>query len=575
MKINSMKLAELFLNRFLYRDNTQNSETKSSEFVSADSTPLEPASIPSGGAAQDINTSNVTINGAQITPGTIPPEVLDVSNWGWGQTSVFSSTDLNTVSWGAGTFTSASGVAYSIGAGNTGNMAAKTYIYLDLNVSSTAYQITTTSANAVGLGKVLVAVAENAAVTATYMLSEATQIVGDNIISNTINASSIKTGSLVVGTNVGLGTAQDSAGVTTIVGNTVTTGFVNALSITATGQITAGSMLVVNGANTIGFTPAGTNAIFSGTTGSPEFKVTPAGVLTATGATISGALTATSGAIGSFTIGTYLYSGTKTAYNDANAGVHLGSDGIGFGNNVFTVSAAGAMNATSATISGAVTATSGSIGSFTIGTYLYTGSKTAYNDTNAGVHLGSDGIGFGNNVFTVSAAGALTATSGTMSSVTVQTSSGNNRIKLISDTIEFYSGGVLKATLDGSANGAGGVKNTGDFFVANNRTYWIADSTGGATKYGGVGITSGNDFWLTMGTNNTLYIFNNSQAAGAYYMTVSTTQTWIDNFLELSTETANPSGAPSGSIWHFANGAEQFRGVPTGITVYSFDMTVV
>lgn len=38
---------------------------------------------------------------------------------------------------------------------------------------------------------------------------------------------------LVVGTNVGLGTAQDSSGVTTIIGNTVTTGFVNALNITA------------------------------------------------------------------------------------------------------------------------------------------------------------------------------------------------------------------------------------------------------------------------------------------------------------------------------------------------------
>lgn len=38
---------------------------------------------------------------------------------------------------------------------------------------------------------------------------------------------------LVVGTNVGLGTAQDSAGVTVIIGNTVTTSFINALNITA------------------------------------------------------------------------------------------------------------------------------------------------------------------------------------------------------------------------------------------------------------------------------------------------------------------------------------------------------
>ena len=39
--------------------------------------------------------------------------------------------------------------------------------------------------------------------------------------------------SLTVGSNVGLGTAKDAAGVTTIVGNTVTTGYVNALGITS------------------------------------------------------------------------------------------------------------------------------------------------------------------------------------------------------------------------------------------------------------------------------------------------------------------------------------------------------
>ena len=51
---------------------------------------------------------------------------------------------------------------------------------------------------------------------------------------------------LVVGTNVGIGTAEDSAGVTTIIGSTVTTGFVNALSITAgsisASDITAGTI---------------------------------------------------------------------------------------------------------------------------------------------------------------------------------------------------------------------------------------------------------------------------------------------------------------------------------------------
>ena len=161
------------------------------------------------------------------------------------------------------------------------------------------------------------------------------------------------------------------------------------------------------------------------TPGSAPFRVTEAGVLTATGATITGTLTAEAGTIGGLTLSaSALYTGSKTAYNDANAGVHFGTDGIGIGNNIFTVSSAGALVATSATITGAITANTGSIGSFTIGTYLYTGSKTAYNDANAGVHLGSDGIGFGNNVFTVSAAGALVSTSGTIAGLTINAADG-------------------------------------------------------------------------------------------------------------------------------------------------------
>ena len=187
-----MKLSELFLNRFLYRDNSQNMETKGADFNSLDSSDTEPTPIPSGGAAQDINTSNILINGGQLEPGTFPTTVLDVSNWGWTQSCVFSSTDADTVSWGAGTFISADGTSYSIDAGSTGNMGGKTYIYLSLLSSETVYNVSSVAANSVGLGKVLIAVAENAADSATYNLSEASQIVGDNILANTINASKIR-----------------------------------------------------------------------------------------------------------------------------------------------------------------------------------------------------------------------------------------------------------------------------------------------------------------------------------------------------------------------------------------------
>lgn len=201
-----MKLSDLFFNRFLYRQSQQNLETKDAVYDASNVIPAVVPPLASGGAAQDINISNVTINGDVITPGTFPPSLLDVANWGWGQTLVFSSTNLNTVIWTAtapnnNTFKSANGAVYTIVSGTTGVMAEKTYIYLDLNVSNSAYQITTNPSLAVGLGKVLIAVAQNAAVetpqpNATYNLNEATQITADNILANTINASKMNVGQL-------------------------------------------------------------------------------------------------------------------------------------------------------------------------------------------------------------------------------------------------------------------------------------------------------------------------------------------------------------------------------------------
>ena len=156
-----MKLSELFFNRFLYRQSQQTLETQDSVYDASNVIPASVAPVASGGAAQDINTSNVTINGVQLTPGTFPPSLLDVSNFGWGQTCVFTSASATQVNWGAGSFKSANGIVYAISAGNTGAMGAKNYIYLNLNVSSTTYQITTNPALAVGLGKVLIAVAQN------------------------------------------------------------------------------------------------------------------------------------------------------------------------------------------------------------------------------------------------------------------------------------------------------------------------------------------------------------------------------------------------------------------------------
>jgi hypothetical protein len=163
--------------------------------------------------------SALTVNGALVAgvgssiavaylSGTLAQANLNVADRGWSQTCAFSVTDADTIAWGAGTFTSADGTAYSIGAGNTGNMSAKTYIYLDVAVSLTAYQTTTTATTAVGAGKVLIAIAQNGTTEATYKVMQgqggenidAANIVAGSITANEIAASTITAGKLSVTT---------------------------------------------------------------------------------------------------------------------------------------------------------------------------------------------------------------------------------------------------------------------------------------------------------------------------------------------------------------------------------------
>ena len=120
--------------------------------------------------------------------------------------------------------------------------------------------------------------------------------------------------------------------------------------------------------------------MYFGTSGislSNTFKVTAAGALTATSATITGAITANTGSIGGFTIGTNLTTSSKAAYNDAGAGIFIGATGIGLGA-TFNVSAAGVLTATSANITGAITATSGTFsGTINAAAGAFTGYVTA------------------------------------------------------------------------------------------------------------------------------------------------------------------------------------------------------
>lgn len=262
---------------------------------------IAPGRITESGAA---TFSSMTITGGSITGtpiASIPNSTAtDISLLTHSYSMAFSVTDADTIAWGAGTIALSNGRTFAIDAGNTGNMVALTYIYLDTAVSTTVLQTTTTYSTAMGANKLLVGMAQNNTVTASFIpygggqpLIDGANIGALSIVAGNIAASTITAGKLSV--------AQLSA-------------------ITADlGTITAGSISVVNAGNTVGFTPAGVNAIFSGPTGTPTFTVTPAG-----------AMTSTSGAIAAFTIaGTTLSATNLTitsgAANTANIVVGTGS----------------------------------------------------------------------------------------------------------------------------------------------------------------------------------------------------------------------------------------------------------
>ena len=196
-----MQLDELSLNRNLYKT-LQDISTQGADQLASNVAPMPSSAVASGNTVQDLNTNAQLINGAQLEPGTFPSATLDIANWGWNQTCVFSVTDDNTIGWVGGSFISADGTSYSITGGDTGNMGAypaKTYVYLDINVSVTAYQTTTNVNTCTGIGKVLIAVCQSANVVstgATFNLVQASQITADNILANSINANKITAGSI-------------------------------------------------------------------------------------------------------------------------------------------------------------------------------------------------------------------------------------------------------------------------------------------------------------------------------------------------------------------------------------------
>jgi hypothetical protein len=114
----------------------------------------------------------------------------------WQFSTDFYAEDYRTVGWGAGTLTLQDGTTYSIISGNTGNMADVTYIYFDKATSQTAFQVSSTSGDAVGSSKLLITVGNlvpDATKKATFQEfggqgSQGVFITADHIQTNSLDA---------------------------------------------------------------------------------------------------------------------------------------------------------------------------------------------------------------------------------------------------------------------------------------------------------------------------------------------------------------------------------------------------
>ena len=237
-----------------------------------------------------------------------------------------------------------------------------------------------------------------------------TKISDDAITTAKIAANQVTASEIAAGTITATQISANTITASEMAANSVTATEINVSNLSAIsanmGSITAGSMNIGSGA----------------------FTVSSAGVMTATGATVSGAITATSGSftgsltstsgtIGGFTLGsTSLTAGsgnTRVSLSTAD-GIHLGNNT--FGSAPFRVDRAGALTATNATITGEVNATSGTFnGSISIGS-----SNSIFKADSNGIYLGN--ATFGSAPFRVTQGGALTATNATISGSITATS---------------------------------------------------------------------------------------------------------------------------------------------------------
>lgn len=140
--------------------------------------------------------STAKINGAtEIRQGTIYANALVVGSRNYSHDIAWTATDYNTASWSSGTLYLADGSTVAISSGNTGNIAAKTYIYFD---NTSTLKTSTTLSDAMGDNKILLAIVEASSDTSAFCIitalgSTGTTIDGDKIVTGKIQSTDGKT----------------------------------------------------------------------------------------------------------------------------------------------------------------------------------------------------------------------------------------------------------------------------------------------------------------------------------------------------------------------------------------------
>jgi hypothetical protein len=382
------------------------------------------------------------------------------------------------------------------------------------------------------------------------------------------------------------GAAADvNSGTTTINGGQITTGTIeaNRLNVTSLaainanlGSVTAGQIVVGDLSNKLWLNDAndGGLAIGGTTKGSAQFKVTAAGALTATNATITGSVTSTSGAIGGWTLSAGALTsgnvGLRSGQVTTGVAIYAGNAIPGFA--AFQVTAEGALMATDALIEGFITATgglfagvlaigtngeirqgTGTLGSNFTGLRVWAsggvGKIAGYNNNTIQWQADTDGRLYAGGTAVKLDATGITATAGqiggwTLGATSLTAGSGSSSVGVSTGSVAFYAGNATAGSAPFRVTNAGALTSTsgaiGGWTIGNtaiSSSTLTIDSSGPSIRSGKTTYSDTTPgFWIGLNSGTPQFHFGGTVSGVERYIR------WSGTALEINQATiATPS----------------------------------